>query len=217
MSVSGIGGTGALASTSVASARITTGTTAAGKPLSAQDQAQMDALKKRDSEVKAHEKAHQTAGGTYAGAATYTYQQGPDGKKYAVGGEVSIDASPIRNDPKATITKMQTVERAALAPAQPSSQDMHVAAEAANAISQAQTDAAKAASTGSSGGAGSSSGQGQTQGASDIAGTTATAVVAQDGGGTSLRALLARGIAAYGAAAGLAGGGALSSQFAAIV
>ena len=223
MSVSGIGTSGTVAGASYTA----TGTTAAGKPLGAQDQAQIDALKKRDAEVKAHEKAHQSAGGPYAGAATYTYQQGPDGNKYAIGGEVSIDASPIRNDPKATATKMQVVERAALAPAQPSSQDLHVAAQAAAALSQAQTDETKTANTTGTGkGTGTGTGnqgaggqgaatavQAQTIGAADV---TATAAAAQDGGGSSLRSLFARGLAAYNAAAGLGGASPSASQFAAV-
>jgi len=228
MSVSGIGTSGTVAGASYTA----TGTTAAGKPLGAQDQAQIDALKKRDAEVKAHEKAHQSAGGPYAGAATYTYQQGPDGNKYAIGGEVSIDASPIRNDPKATATKMQVVERAALAPAHPSSQDLHVAAQAAAALSQAQTDETKTANTtgtgkgtgtgtGNQGAGGQGAGgqgaatavQAQTIGAADV---TATAAAAQDAGGSSLRSLFAPGLAAYNAAAGLGGASPSASQFAAV-
>ena len=53
-------------------------------------------------------------------------------------GEVSIDKSPVRGDPQATIEKMQQVRRAALAPAQPSGQDRQVAAEARRAIQQAR-------------------------------------------------------------------------------
>jgi hypothetical protein len=88
---------------------------------------QVSELKRRDQEVRTHEQAHQAAGGPYASAPTYDYQQGPDGKRYAVGGEVQIDTSPERN-PQATITKMEVVKRAALAPAEPSPQDRKVAA-----------------------------------------------------------------------------------------
>ncbi len=51
---------------------------------------------------------------------------------YAVGGEVKIDTSPERT-PEATVSKMQQVRRAALAPADPSGTDRAVAAEAAQA------------------------------------------------------------------------------------
>lgn len=107
-------------------------------------------LANMDREVRAHEQAHAAAGGAHAGAPSYQYQQGPDGKRYAVGGEVSIDTSPVQGDPKATIAKMRQVKAAASAPAQPSGQDRAVAS-AADAISrqaQAQLQAEAAAEIG---------------------------------------------------------------------
>ena len=53
---------------------------------------------------------------------------GPDGNRYAIGGEVSIDVAPVDGDPEATIAKMEIVKAAALAPAEPSAQDRKVAA-----------------------------------------------------------------------------------------
>ncbi len=99
-------------------------------------------LKARDREVRAHEQAHQAVGGAYAGAVSYTYQRGPDGAQYAVGGEVPIDLSPVAGDPQATIDKMRTVRAAALAPAEPSGQDRAVAAQAMQQMLQAQTELA---------------------------------------------------------------------------
>ncbi len=91
----------------------------------------VEALKRRDREVKTHEHAHMAAGGQYViGGPRYKYVKGPDGRMYAVGGEVKIDASPIPGDPEKTIRKMQQVYRAALAPANPSPQDRAVAAQA---------------------------------------------------------------------------------------
>jgi hypothetical protein len=115
-----------------------------------EDARKIQELAKRDLEVRAHEAAHAAAGGQYVrGGATFQYQKGPDGKMYAVGGEVSIDASPIKNDPQATIMKMQTVERAAMAPAEPSGQDRAVAAAAAAVAAQARQEVAqKATGTG---------------------------------------------------------------------
>ena len=97
-------------------------------------------LKARDREVRAHEAAHQAVGGQYAGSISYVYQRGPDGAQYAVGGEVSIDTSPIHGDAQATIEKMRTVRAAALAPAEPSSQDRAVAAEAMQLMLQARSE-----------------------------------------------------------------------------
>ena len=102
----------------------------ASAELTPEEQKQVTDLKKQDREVKAHEAAHIAAGGAYVrGGATYSYQSGPDGKRYAVGGEVSIDTAP-EDDPNATIRKMQAVRSAALAPANPSGQDRSVAAAA---------------------------------------------------------------------------------------
>jgi hypothetical protein len=105
-----------------------------------QDLELVRSLSQRDSEVHAHENAHSAVGGQYAGSANYTYQRGPDGVNYAVGGEVPIDVAAIPGDPAATLEKMQLVQRAALAPAEPSSQDRKVAALAAQQASQARAE-----------------------------------------------------------------------------
>lgn len=99
-------------------------------------------LKARDREVRAHEAAHQATGGPHAGAMSLTYQRGPDGAQYAVGGEVSISMSSVDGNPQATIEKMQTVRAAAMAPAQPSGQDRAVAAQAMQVMLQAQSELA---------------------------------------------------------------------------
>lgn len=109
------------------------------RELSAEEQVQLDELEERDREVRAHEQAHLAAAGAYAqGGATFEYQTGPDGRRYAIGGEVSIDTTPIEGDPAATIAKMEQVRAAALAPGQPSAQDLAVAAKAAAAVQEAR-------------------------------------------------------------------------------
>ena len=98
-------------------------------------------LKRRDREVRAHEQAHLAAAGQYAlGGAKYTYQRGPAGKNYAVGGEVQIDTSPVPGDPEATLRKAEQIRRAANAPASPSAQDRAVAAEAVSLAIQARIE-----------------------------------------------------------------------------
>lgn len=111
-----------------------------GEELSEEEKRQVEKLKARDREVRAHEQAHARVGGPYAGAPSYTFQQGPDGKWYAVGGEVSIDTSS-ESTPEETARKMEVVIRAALAPAEPSSQDRRVAAEARQKLIEAQAEA----------------------------------------------------------------------------
>lgn len=111
------------------------------KDPTSQEYRELQALKARDREVRQHEQAHVAAGGRYIrGGATYSYERGPDGRQYAIGGEVDIDTAPIANDPAATIHKMQVVRRAALAPAEPSSQDRAVAADASRKEAEARVD-----------------------------------------------------------------------------
>lgn len=117
-------------------------TSSTGETLSKEQEAKVRDLKKRDAEVKAHEQAHAAVGGAYASAPQYTYTKGPDGKKYAVGGEVQIDTSPERT-PEATIRKMDIVIAAALAPAEPSSQDQAVARQAQQQRQEAQQQMAQ--------------------------------------------------------------------------
>lgn len=92
------------------------------------EQLESTKLASLDQQVRSHEQAHAAIGGRYASAPSYTYARGPDGKRYAVAGEVGIDTSPVPNDPEATLSKMEVVIRAALAPAEPSAQDRQVAA-----------------------------------------------------------------------------------------
>lgn len=96
-----------------------------GQELTEEEQQKVKEMKERHEEVRGHENAHKSAGGQYAAAPTYTYETGPDGKRYITDGEVSIDIGEEK-DPQATIEKMQIVKRAAMAPAEPSGQDRKV-------------------------------------------------------------------------------------------
>ncbi len=107
------------------------------------EEKQVQELKQRDAEVRAHEQAHAAVGGSYASSPSYEFTTGPDNKQYAVSGEVQIDSAPVPNDPEATIRKMDIVIRAALAPAEPSSQDIQVATKAQQDRSAAQSELAQ--------------------------------------------------------------------------
>lgn len=110
--------------------------------LTAEQKSEVQKLKQRDREVRNHEQAHLAAGGQYiTNGASYSFQQGPDGQRYAVGGEVGIDTA-AEADPAATVRKMQAVRAAALAPASPSGQDRQVAAAATRQASQARAELA---------------------------------------------------------------------------
>ena len=109
--------------------------------LSPDEKRELDKLKARDREVRAHEAAHKSVASNLArGSASYTMETGPDGRHYAVGGEVNIDTSKVAGDPEATIRKAQTIRRAANAPAQPSAQDRRVAAEATQMEAEARQE-----------------------------------------------------------------------------
>ncbi|MCW8943735.1 MAG: putative metalloprotease CJM1_0395 family protein [Sedimenticola sp.] len=102
---------------------------------------ELRSLQARDREVRAHEQAHLSVAGRYAtSGVNLEYQRGPDGQLYAVGGDVKIDTSVVPGDPKATEEKAETIRRAALAPANPSSQDRKVAAQASSIAQEARAE-----------------------------------------------------------------------------
>ncbi len=108
--------------------------------LTPQEQKVVDSLETRHTEVVIHEQAHASVGGQYAGQPSYGYERGPDGKRYAVSGEVPISVSPIAGDPQATIQKMRQVRAAALAPQSPSVADRRIAAEATRQLNAAYAE-----------------------------------------------------------------------------
>ncbi|MFD2112926.1 putative metalloprotease CJM1_0395 family protein [Thiorhodococcus fuscus] len=114
--------------------------TRAVQDLSEEELQEVQLLQARDSEVRAHEQAHIAAGGAYVtGSASYSFQTGPDGRQYAIGGEVGIDTS-MSSDAAANLQKARTLIRAALAPAEPSGQDLSVAASARAMEADAMSD-----------------------------------------------------------------------------
>ena len=140
MSVSAVGASPAFAYSTMSARPANAGRGATGEAasgagaateLSTADLRLVSELKARDRVVRAHEMAHMAAGaGLVTRGASYTYQNGPDGQRYAVGGEVGIDTSPGRT-PEETLLKAERIRAAALAPAEPSGQDRQVAAAAA--------------------------------------------------------------------------------------
>ena len=147
----------AISPSALAKSRASNATSSQGKTLSADQQKEVEELKKRDTDVHAHEQAHLAAAGSYArGGASYDYQTGPDGKQYAIGGEVGIDTSKEK-DPHETLKKAQIVQAAALAPADPSGQDQSVAAQAVQMAAEAQQEIDQQANSASKTSTGSSS------------------------------------------------------------
>lgn len=122
--------------------------------LSEEESKELESLKARDREVRDHEQAHlAAAGGLAISGASFSYQRGPDGVNYAIGGEVRIDTSPGRT-PEETIRRAQTIRAAALAPAEPSGQDRSVAAQASQMEAEARAELAASDAEAGSGSAG---------------------------------------------------------------
>jgi len=111
--------------------------------LTKEEQAEVTKLRARDTEVRAHEMAHKAAAGSLApGAVHYDYQTGPDNRRYAVGGHVAIALSSGRT-PQESLRLAEQAQRAALAPAKPSSSDRAVAAEASRQATEARAKIAE--------------------------------------------------------------------------
>lgn len=122
----------------------TNGGTGGPTELTEGEKKELAELKSRDREVRSHEMAHVAAGGNLVTrGASYDYKTGPNGQRYAVSGEVGIDTGEVRGDPEATIRKMAQVVRAALAPADPSSQDRRIATQANSKSAQARQELAR--------------------------------------------------------------------------
>lgn len=99
-------------------------------PLSREEQEVLEELKARDREVRLHEQKHMAAAGTLAkGGPKYEYAIGPDGKPYAIGGHVRIDTSSVA-DADENRARANQIQRAAMAPGDPSGPDMGVAQQA---------------------------------------------------------------------------------------
>ncbi len=100
-----------------------------GRQMSVEELVEVAKLMARDRQVRVHEAAHLAAAGGMANGIEYTYEMGPDGKMYAVGGRVKLSVSSGQT-PEETLSIARQVRAAAGAPADPSGQDLFVAAQA---------------------------------------------------------------------------------------
>lgn len=113
--------------------RASSSTTAAARlpsELSAAEKADVTRLQQRDQQVRQEEKAHAAVAGDLAGPINYVYQRGPDGRQYAVGGSVGIQASVLSGDPAEAARKAGRMAAAANAATNPSLQDYAAARQA---------------------------------------------------------------------------------------
>ena len=124
---------GAAASNQAAGSHVTANDTAAAKlpdRLSAAERADLAKLQQRDQQVRQEEKAHAAVAGDLAGPISYIYQRGPDGRQYAVGGSVNVQASTISGDPNEAKRLSGRMAAAAHAATSPSAQDLATARQA---------------------------------------------------------------------------------------
>jgi hypothetical protein len=136
------------------------GGTDAVRELTPRERQQVTELQQIDRAVRAHEAAHIAAGGeVITSGANYSYTYGPDGRQYAVGGEVGIDTAPER-DPADNVEKGIAIQNAALAPRDPSPQDYRVAGIGAQLESRGRGELARERADESGVAAGASSGSG---------------------------------------------------------
>lgn len=122
-----------------------------------------------EKKVVAHEQAHMSVGGQYAGAASYGYTNGPDGKRYITSGEVPISV-PSTDDPEKMLVALKQVVKAALAPADPSPQDIKVAQSANAKLLSVNAEISVKKASKAYGGKGTSGNGGNTQSTFEING-----------------------------------------------
>lgn len=111
------------------SSDVTTGAKADAYGRRQQDTVDIQKLSQQDTEIRQYERAHlAVAGMVTRGGPHNEYRLGSDGRLYAVGGGVSLDINTGAGNYQRTLTKMEQVRRAALAPANLSIEDERVAA-----------------------------------------------------------------------------------------
>lgn len=104
-------------------------------PLRERHKQRDDLIQRNYNHIYAHELAHKSAGGSFAGA--ISIEKNADG--IPVSGHVPIQMPVLdKNNPQKTIDHANTVIKAAMAPSDPSSQDYRVASEAADIKSKAE-------------------------------------------------------------------------------
>ena len=95
--------------------------------LSPAEREAVERLRQRDAQVRQEETAHAAVAGDLAGPIEYVYRRGPDGRRYAVGGSVGVQATITSGDPAELARVGARLAAAATAPTSPSAQDYAVA------------------------------------------------------------------------------------------
>jgi hypothetical protein len=105
------------------------GRPADGHGLTPREAALVRDLARQDEEVQRRAKRQYLIGQPYAAHPEFWYVIGPRSRQYAVTGLTRFDAAMIEGDPAATLKKLQTLRRAALAPLAPTDEDYVIVQE----------------------------------------------------------------------------------------
>lgn len=84
---------------------------------------QRNALEQTELQIRRHVAAHNAVSPQYVSAPSYSYSPAIDGTRYITSGDVSFETSAIANEPQQTLSKAQLIQRAALAPNDPTPSD----------------------------------------------------------------------------------------------
>jgi hypothetical protein len=97
--------------------------------LSRDEVAEVMRLRSLDSSVRTEEFGHVAAAAGYANSPLFTFEMGPDGRRYVVNGSVPFDTSPA-DSPEATIAKAQQIRNASAGGAERTPAERQAAAAA---------------------------------------------------------------------------------------
>ena len=102
-------------------------------------------LQDRDDEVRKHENDHLAEAGEFAasGPLLDLTEAASNGKSYVTSGKVMVNVGEVSGDPVKTIQKMKKIEKSSLKPAEPSDQDLRVAADAGIKRQKAEVELAE--------------------------------------------------------------------------
>lgn len=109
--------------------------------LTRQEEREIRALRQRELQVRRHERAHLAAAGDLAvKPPTYGYEVGPDGARYVVEGEVKLRTPESSLPPEERLEQALKIREAALAPTDPSPEDLQVASQARQLEAEARRE-----------------------------------------------------------------------------
>lgn len=98
---------------------------------------EIDAMQQWEDYVKQHELEHAMIGGSHVGSISYVYRYGPDGRKYVVGGQVSVSMPKGLNH--TSLNELEKLKNATTAPTDLSTKDM-VASAIISAVYRSRTN-----------------------------------------------------------------------------